>query len=87
MSIKNGIQKNEGGDRMLNSQSQKIETAITQHLDNGMTKKTEIYDKVVNDLAVPRPTVRRVARDLRTKLQERITILNGTPEEAKISDA
>ena len=71
---------------MLNNQSHRIEAAIIQHLDNGVTKKTEIYDKVVNDLGIPRPTVRRVARDLRVKLQERITILNGTSKEATISD-
>lgn len=65
---------------MLNNQSHRIETAIIQHLDNGMTKKTEIYDKVTGELGVPRPTVRRVARDLRSKLQGRINILNGTTE-------
>ena len=65
---------------MLNNQSQRIETAIIQQLDKGMTKKSEIYDKVVEELGTPRPTVRRVARDLRTKLQQRINILNGTTE-------
>ena len=65
---------------MLNNQSQRIETAIIAQLDKGMTKKTEIYDKVTDELGVPRPTVRRVARDLRSKLQERINILNGTTE-------
>ena len=65
---------------MLNSQSKQIETAIIQQLDKGITKKTEIYDKVVEELGTPRPTVRRVARDLKAKLQERINILNGTTE-------
>jgi len=65
---------------MLNNQSKQIETALIRQLDKGMTKKTEIYSKVVEELGIPRPTVRRVARDLRTKLQQRINILNGTTE-------
>lgn len=80
MSIKNGTQKINGGDRMLNSQSKQIEIAIIHQLDEGISKKTEIYDKVTDELGVPRPTVRRVARDLRSKLQERIKILNGEAE-------
>ena len=74
------IQK--GGDRMFNNQSHRIATAIIKQLDNGETKKTEIYSKVQTELGVPRPTVRRVARDLRVKLQEQINILNGTTEKS-----
>ncbi len=62
---------------MLNSQSQKIETAITQHLDNGMTNKSEIYTKVIEDLGVPRPTVRRIARDMRNEMVRKVRILQS----------
>lgn len=63
--------------------SQVIEVAIEQKLDAGMRDKNQIYGEVVDELGVPRPTVRRVARDLRNKYAERIRILqsevNPTP--------
>lgn len=46
-------------------------------LDKGMTDKQEIYTKVVESLGVPRPTVRRVARDLRTELEVKVEILSS----------
>ncbi len=52
-----------------------IEEALEQKLESGMTNKNEIYRKVVDELDVPRPTVRRIARDLRSKYLERIRIL------------
>ncbi len=54
------------------NQSTNIKNAITSYLDQGLTDRTDIYNKVVEDLGVPRPTVRRVARDLRTELLEKI---------------
>jgi len=39
--------------------------------------KQDIYTKVVDELGVPRPTVRRVARDLRNELLEKIKILQS----------
>ena len=42
-----------------------------------MTDKQDIYTKVVDELGVPRPTVRRVARDLRNELLEKIQILQS----------
>ena len=46
-------------------------------LDKGVTDKQDIYTKVVDELGVPRPTVRRVARDLRNELLEKIQILQS----------
>lgn len=57
------------------NQSQQIQELIDGYLEKGMTDKNEIYTKVVDDLNVPRPTVRRVARDFRDKLQGKINIL------------
>ncbi len=54
-----------------------IKEAINSYLDKGLTDKQDIYSKVVNDLGVPRPTVRRVARDLRNELLEKISILQS----------
>ncbi len=59
------------------NQSTVIKAALNTLLDNGMTDKQVIYTKVVSDLSVPRPTVRRVARDLRNELLEKIRILQS----------
>jgi hypothetical protein len=68
------------------NQSSTIKQAINSCLDKGLTDKQDIYTKVVDELGVPRPTVRRVARDLRTELLQKIQILQSdmpktTPEE------
>ena len=70
------------------NQSTIIKEAINSYLDKGVTDKQDIYTKVVDELGVPRPTVRRVARDLRTELLQKIQILQSdmpkataTPEE------
>lgn len=59
------------------NQSTVIKAAINTLLDNGVRDKQDIYTKVVDELGVPRPTVRRVARDLRNELVEKITILQS----------
>ena len=59
------------------NQSTVIKAALNTLLDNGMTDKQVIYTKVVSDLSVPRPTVRRVARDLRNELLDKIKILQS----------
>ena len=59
------------------NQSTVIKAAINTLLDNGVTDKQDIYTKVVDELGVPRPTVRRVARDLRTELLAKIQILQS----------
>ncbi|MDI1494778.1 MAG: hypothetical protein K8823_84 [Cenarchaeum symbiont of Oopsacas minuta] len=59
------------------NQSNVIKEAINSCLDKGLTDKHIIYSKVVDDLGVPRPTVRRVARDLRNELLEKINILQS----------
>ena len=59
------------------NQSTVIKEAINSYIDNGVTDKNELYTKVVEKLEVPRPTVRRVARDLRNELLEKIQILQS----------
>ncbi len=59
------------------TQSTNIKQAINNLLDKGFTDKQDIYTKVVEDLGVPRPTVRRVARDLRNELLLKIKILQS----------
>lgn len=59
------------------NQSSVIKDAINFYLDKGITDKQEIYNKVVDELGVPRPTVRRVARDLKNELLQKIALLNS----------
>ncbi len=63
------------------NQSTVIKEAINSYLNKGLTDKQDIYTKVVDELGVPRPTVRRVARDLRNELLDKIKILQSeTPK-------
>ena len=63
------------------NQSTIIKEAINSFLNKGITDKQDIYTKVVDELGVPRPTVRRVARDLRNELLGKIQILQSeTPK-------
>ena len=59
------------------NQSTVIKEAINSFLDEGVTDKQDIYSKVVDKLGVPRPTVRRVARDLRNELLTKIKVLQS----------
>ncbi len=59
------------------NQSTVIKEAINSYLDKGLSDKQDIYTKIVDDLGVPRPTVRRVARDLRNELLDKIKILQS----------
>lgn len=59
------------------NQSTVIKQAINSYLEKGLTDKQDIYSKVVEELGVPRPTVRRVARDLRNELLTKIKILQS----------
>ena len=59
------------------NQSTVIKQAINSYLERGLTDKQDIYSKVVDELGVPRPTVRRVARDLRNELLTKIKILQS----------
>jgi len=63
------------------NQSTVIKEAINSLLDEGVTDKQDIYSKVVDKLGVPRPTVRRVARDLRIELLTKIKILQSEAQQ------
>ena len=64
------------------NQSTVIKAAINSCLEKGLTDKQDIYTTVVSELGVPRPTVRRVARDLRNELLEKIHILQSETKSA-----
>ena len=64
------------------NQSTVIKAAINSCLEKGLTDKQDIYTTVVTELGVPRPTVRRVARELRNELLEKIHILQSETKSA-----
>ena len=66
------------------NQSTIIKEAINSLLDEGVTDKQDIYSKVVDQLGVPRPTVRRVARDLRNELLTKIKILQSETQQTTV---
>ena len=66
------------------NQSTVIKEAINSLLDEGVTDKQDIYSKVVDQLGVPRPTVRRVARDLRNELLTKIKILQSEAQQTTV---
>ena len=66
------------------NQSTVIKEAINSLLDAGVTDKQDIYSKVVDKLGVPRPTVRRVARDLRNELLTKIKILQSETQQTTV---
>jgi len=66
------------------NQSTVIKEAINSLLDEVVTDKQDIYSKVVDKLGVPRPTVRRVARDLRNELLTKIKILQSESQQTII---
>jgi DNA invertase Pin-like site-specific DNA recombinase len=66
------------------NQSTVIKEAINSLLDEGVTDKQDIYSKVVDNLGVPRPTVRRVARDLRNELLTKIKILQSETQQTTV---
>ena len=66
------------------NQSTVIKEAINSLLDEGITDKQDIYSKVVDNLGVPRPTVRCVARDLRNELLTKIKILQSETQQTTV---
>ena len=69
------------------NQSTVIKETINSLLDEGVTDKQDIYSKVVDKLGVPRPTVRRVARDLRNDLLAKIKILQSESQQTTVPTA
>jgi len=58
------------------SQAGTIADHIMACVNKGMTDKSEIITHTVDTLGVPRPTVRRVKRDLVAMLKEHVKVLS-----------
>ena len=50
---------------------------VERLLDAGLTDKTDIISKVVENQNVPRPTVRRIIRDMREEMLKKVKILQS----------
>ena len=59
------------------SQNTLIKMAMVRLMKDGMTNKDDIYDHCVNVMGFKRPTVRRVAGELRKDLEEQLLILSS----------
>ena len=55
-----------------------VKEKINNLLDLGYKDKQEIFNKVVKELDVNRPTVRKLARELRIELVNKLAILEGS---------
>jgi len=58
------------------NQTHRIENAILNTIDDGMTNKREIFTAVVKALDVPRPSVRRTSKTLLKNLRYKVEILS-----------
>ena len=69
---------------MGNQQSHDVKRSIVRCIsEEGLTDKQQIYSRVVEDLGVPRPTVRRVACILRKELAAEIVNLENKLRDSK----
>lgn len=59
------------------TQREIIKKRLEYYLDFGIKDKSDIYARVVTDLKLPRPTIRRVARELVKDYQNNIEVLNS----------
>jgi len=65
---------------MKETQQSRTEQHIMFMLDSGVDNLDTIYTRCVEELDLPRPTVRRITKDFRTKLSEYQKVLNKTSE-------
>lgn len=61
---------------MAMNQNEAIKNAMIRLMRTGKHTKDDIYDHCEKVMGYPRPTVRRVARDLRIELQSQLDILS-----------
>ena len=66
------------------NQNSSIKEIINRLLETDITDKQELYTKVVQQTGYPRPTVRRVAAELRNDLLKKIKILQSEAQHATV---
>ncbi len=61
--------------KTLTTQTTIITECIEKYLEMGLTDKNEIFQKVVEELGVPRPIVKRIVSDMRNEMLRKVRIL------------
>jgi len=59
------------------TQQSDVMKAIITLIDTGHIDKSKIYSVVVENFKIPRPTVRRIAKNLIVDLEHKIKVLKG----------
>lgn len=54
-----------------------IKNSIEKLIEKGIKDKQEIYSKIVMEFGIARPDVRRIARDLRNEMMNKVKILQS----------
>ena len=65
-------------------QQDAVKELVCKYIQSGVTDKQELYTKVVEDLGVARPTVRRIAAQLRKEMTAVVLILSQDIPKTKI---
>lgn len=61
--------------KTLTTQTTIITECIEKYLEMGLTDKNEIFQKVIEELGVPRPIVKRILMDMRNEMLRKVRIL------------
>lgn len=64
--------------KVQHNQSDYVKQELEKLMDTGKTDKKELYSIIETKTGLPRPTIRRVAGDLRKDLSRKINILEMT---------
>lgn len=57
-----------------------IKNRVNELIDSGIKNRFEIYTKIVEEFGTPRPTVRRIVRELKDEMMEKVKVLESEPE-------
>lgn len=57
------------------NQREAVKLEILKLIDSGIHDKQEIYSKIETEMEIHRPTVRRIARELKFDLEKKLAIL------------
>lgn len=69
--------------KIKHNQSGYVKQELEKLMDTGKTDKTELYSIIETKTGLPRPTIRRIAGDLRKDLSRKINILEMSGKETK----
>lgn len=59
------------------NQGQAVKAEIIKLLDAGISDKQEIYNRIASELNIKRPTIRRIAREVKFDLEKKVAILSA----------